>query len=244
MADDPTEARPATGAFAELIRGLAEDRHLYNLAAKAAHAQQPNAAPAQQLKAVARFRRQFATSALRHVVRFLNDSETLNRCPDILRWGLDVHLRELLEALLELEDGRAPEMLRAKPGKGSSRVESAFKGKVAAMAEMLRRAGEAPKQADDKMAKELREAGYKTPRADGSITGPTVRAWRKEARERAADDPLRVEYEQIIRIWAPPGAEPNDLRRAAGRLMADLAARQPAAGLRKLPLVGDSPPEK
>jgi hypothetical protein len=65
-------------------------------------------------------------------------------------------------------------------------------------------------------------------RGDGRITGATVHAWRREALERAAADPLCDIYEKLLvsghsfspdwgveaffddlRAWAPPGSAEN-----------------------------------
>jgi hypothetical protein len=135
-------------------------------------------------------RRQYSISALAHVVQFLNHPRNLCRCPDILRWNLDFHLRDLFDALVGVEDGRAPGLLRAKGKKRTSRKESTFKGWVAAIAEVLHRAGAEYGRADAVVATALSRAGYGTPRRRshrhtssdcGDITERTVCAWRKEA---------------------------------------------------------------
>jgi len=145
----------------------------------------------------------------------------------------DMPLRALLRGLESLDLGAVEPMLQPakKPAGGrpvnlQSVVVRAY---AAAGAELARRGGRTLPKACDLIADQLDTAGYRTTAAHGgTITGATVRAWRREARERSAADPLREIYEQQLtrgrdfasphgrdidnfldelRAWAPPGEQ-------------------------------------
>ena len=207
-----------SNAFKNLLAQLGEDRIRFGADLKVAASDDEKA----------RLRRQYAASAVAHVVAFLNDPENVDRCPDIVQWGLDHHLHDLLRALQELEDGRSPALLTVKPAQVTrSFVDGTFKGRAAAMSEMLRRAGEKPAKADDMVAKALTKAGYRVPRNGGQISATTVGNWRKEAREGAATDVVRDTHDRIVEQWAAEGTPPNEIRRAAAGLMTGLTADHP-----------------
>jgi hypothetical protein len=135
-------------------------------------------------------------------------------------------LRDLLAAFMSLEIGTVEPLLRHEPRRGnrSSVSEKLVHAYAAAASAMLMRGGWSEGDADQWVAKRLSKAGYlkgSSARADtNSITAATVDGWRKAAREAAADDPLRMTYEQWL-------GEPHnaDAERDAGFIIDRLCER-------------------
>lgn len=134
----------------------------------------------------------------------------------------------LLDALAELEDGRAPDLLKTSGKTRSvSNVEATFKGRVAAMVELLARAGDTIEQAAERVAAGLTKVGYAAPRAgkDGApspITATTVLAWRKEARNGRRYPATAVVYDRIVASATTQALSKSHLRKQAMALMAML----------------------
>ena len=117
----------------------------------------------------------------------------------------DMPLRALLRGLESLDRGAVEPMLKpAKHPAGGRPVNLQWvlvRGFAAARVELARRAGRNLPKACDFVAERLDERGFRLAAAghgNGRITGATVRAWRREARERAAGDPLRDIYEKLL----------------------------------------------
>jgi hypothetical protein len=162
----------------------------------------------------------------------------LFRSLDILQ--SDMPLRALLRGLESLDRGAVEPMLlptKKRTGRPVTLRSVLFRAYAAAGVELARRAGRKLDKAGEFVVAELDAAGYRVGagHGDGRITGPTVLAWRREAREREAADPLREMYEKLLasdrsfssrygfehfldelRTWVPPeNAEnpPAEIRR-------------------------------
>jgi hypothetical protein len=222
-------------ALAELVRDLTIGRQLYVRIARRARAE---VSP----KRLASIRRRFALNALNSVLRFITASQTSERHPEISNLKLDVPLRDLANALEEIEAGRAPDMFRPGSKKSALRVESTFKGQIAAMAEVLHRGGVTRQQAYEAIATRCTRQGYTTPRGNCEITWKTVRGWRKEAREGAQNNDLRDAHDFTVSILAEHGlaehgvAQSETGNRFINGMVADLSDYQPPKGLGPLAL--------
>jgi len=116
----------------------------------------------------------------------------------------DMPLRALLRGLESLDRGAVEPMLQpAKQPAGGRPVSLQsvlVRGFAAAGVELARRAGRQLPEACEFVAEQLDALGYRVAagRGDGRITGATVRAWRREALERVAPDPLCDMYEKLL----------------------------------------------
>jgi hypothetical protein len=91
-------------------------------------------------------------------------------------------LRELIDALKELDRGRIPAILQKVPVavRPRSSAWEEIRDDAAAAAELLHRSGLKLPRACKRVADQLERAGLRLPGRDPSITGRTVRAWRRD----------------------------------------------------------------
>jgi hypothetical protein len=204
VAPAEAELSPVEAAVFDLLRALAGER-AYAHEVALAYARARSDEEEERVRAKRELRRLHSQSSLARVLEFLADDRVLAFYPDAREQGLSGGLIQLYEALSDLGAGRAPELLRPTgKEKSASKVEATFKGRVAAMAELLHRAGDTLPMAAERVAARLRKERIVKPRgAAGShtaepITGATVRQWRKEARNGRKHSETALTYDRLV----------------------------------------------
>jgi hypothetical protein len=169
---------------------------------------------------------------------FLFDPRVEAFCPDVREMGLHGGLQDLLDALRNLEAGRDPDLLRTSGKvKGPSPTEAAFKGRVAALVELLHRAGDPLPEAARRVAGGFAKAGFTVPRGGqggaAPITAQTLLQWRKEARDGKRHPAMALAYTRVLDNATQRATSRNMLRKLAASLAAGLHVdRDPTKNLR------------
>jgi hypothetical protein len=236
-----------------LVDGLSEDRREGGRRAEGLEGDSLAAA----------LRRELAAKALERVISFLLSPAVAAAHPDMLRLGLHAHLQDNLRALRELSAGAPDELFRLppdRPKRVASIRDAEFRGRVAAIAELLVMHAD-PRDATDRrkaedracelVARGLRKVGYRTPRGSKSergpaaITGKTVRAWLDVARRPTfKDEKLGEAFKGRVELGRHRKTLGESYGATAARMMALLEQDRPGAPLRALPLRGDPAPGK
>jgi hypothetical protein len=147
--------------------------------------------------------RQGAKIALEAVLHFLDLFRSIGEG--------DVPLRVLLRGLESLEFGAVEPILQPRKTHGGRPIHlqsALLRGYSAGAVELAQRSGRTLVEACDFVADQLDAAGYRLPgaRGPGTITGATVRAWRREALWRESGDPMREIFDQTRRVNCDFGA--------------------------------------
>ena len=220
----------------DLLQALARERACAHEAVRALGRSEGE--PGEKADARRDQRRLHGLQALGQVLRFLLDPRVVAFCPDVREMGLHGGLQDLFGALLDLEAGRAPDLLRTSGKvKGASPVEAAFKGRVAAMVELLRRAGDPLPEAARRVGETLAKAGFAVPRGgrDGAarITARTVLQWHKEARNGTKHPGTALAYDRVVAGATTRALSRVMLRKLAASIGAGLHVdRDPTENLR------------
>jgi hypothetical protein len=153
-----------------------------------------------------------AEEALLWAIGFIQSATVCEWQPAILERELGHHLNDLREALGDLRTGSSPGLFDLAPqGNGKKRVaprsDQELRGKIAACAEVLTRAGMTLEDACSQVAQLLSLQGHrkkyarKSERAhDLTITPGTVRGWRKKAIEGDPGSPLTVTFRRWLAL--------------------------------------------
>src|SRR4051794_35523268 len=114
--------------------------------------------------------------------------------PDVMDLYLYKYLEELVGALDDVAGGAPSVFFQTDGPKAASHTDETFRAKVAAVAELLHRAGDTVDAACGEVARQLNAMGWEKPygrkegnERKGPITGATVRQWRKDANGAPAD---------------------------------------------------------
>lgn len=222
--DDPEaaiELSPIEAAARDLLQGLATERRYHHDAARDLERQSSD--PGDGAEARLTLRRAHAAMALGRALEFLLDPRVVGRFPDVVEMGLHLGLKDLFDALRDLEAGRDPELLRTHgKTKGASPVEASFKGRCAAIVELLYRAGDELPQAAQRLADGLAKFKLRTSGGGGGgpITAATVLQWRKEARNARRHPETARTYDRVIASASARALSRQQLRQMAAGLAA------------------------
>jgi hypothetical protein len=180
-------------------------------------------------------RRLGAMVNLRWLIAFLDSPAMTQWQPVVLERGVTNHLRDLLHSLEDVQAGARADLFE--PISTGKRVASPsqeeFRGKTAAVLELVLDAGAELDEAARMIAHDLDAAGYRRPRdqragrGNDRINAGTVKAWRRKAKEAPASSRIRSAYEQWLelgRLYAAQGAGPGQ---TAAKMMAGLAQDLP-----------------
>ena len=158
-----------------------------------------------------------------------------------------------------MEANAPADLFELPPGRSrkASPEEGRLRGRVAAAAEMLVRAGDERKRAWDLVATTLRKGEYRVPRGrktgrgDPTITSTTVQNWCKEAGEGGRGSVARQTFERLIadadreaRQERHAGREREFWGYAARLTLAELVSGNPEGPTYQIALEPVSPPKK
>jgi hypothetical protein len=235
-----------------LIDGLAEGRRTADLAVKALEEAGRN--DPQPLRiARAKVRRTLARKALWEVIAFIESPAVFAWCPDVMRMDLAYHLRGLFEALEDFDSSsQTPDLFELSSDRKQAPVPSAqrLRGKVAAIVELLCKAGDDLDHASEFVADALNKAGFgkprgqKSARGDTRIKSATIKGWHRRAMEEGKDSILRDRFLSSMKLAEMRLAEGDGYGVTARKMMEMLHQDLQDGKLRIALLHGDPIPKK